>query len=110
MNEDTFKSWGAAPGTTEQQKMENAETAINKAIKANAALAAMDISIIPQGSYRARTNVRRDSDVDICVCLNSTFFPRYPEGTTKEHYGNTDGSITFKEFKKLVQTALGDYF
>ncbi len=110
MNEDTFKSWGAAPGTTEQQKMDNAEVAIKKAIKANATLAAMDISIIPQGSYRARTNVRRDSDVDICVCLNSTFFPRYPAGKTKEHYGNIDGTISHEEFKKMVEGALFDYF
>ena len=33
--EDTFKSWSAAPSATEQQKMENAETAISNAIKAN---------------------------------------------------------------------------
>jgi len=108
--EDTFKSWGAAPGATEQQKMENAETAIRKAIKANARLSSMDISIIPQGSYKSRTNVRNDSDVDICVCLNSTFFTRYPTGKAREDYGNVAGSITFAEFKNLVQKALEDYF
>lgn len=108
--EDTFKSWGAAPGSTEQQKMENAETAVRKAINANARLASMDISIIPQGSYKSKTNVRNDSDVDICVCLNTTFFPRYPAGKTKEDYGNVDGSISFSEFKDLVQKALEDYF
>lgn len=108
--EDTFKSWGAAPGTTEQQKMENTETAIRKAINANTRLASMDISIIPQGSYKSKTNVRNDSDVDICVCLNSTFFPRYPQGKTQEDYGNIDGSISFADFKNLVQKALEDYF
>ena len=90
--------------------MENAETAIRKAIKANTNLAEMDISTTSQGSYNENTNVRQDSDVDICVCLNSTFFSRYPKGRTKEHYGNIDGSITFREFKNLVQMALGDYF
>lgn len=108
--EDTFKSWGSAPGTTEQQKMENAETAVRKAIKANAKLSSMDISIIPQGSYKSRTNVRNDSDVDICVCLNSTFFHHYPTGVTAATYGHSDGSITFTEFRDLVQTALEDYF
>lgn len=108
--EDTFKSWGSAPGITEQQKMENAETAVRKAIKANARLSSMDISIIPQGSYKSRTNVKNDSDVDICVCLNSTFFPRYPQGKSKEDYGNSDGSISFADFKNLVQKALEDYF
>src|SRR5438067_1360953 len=99
--EDTFKSWGSAPGITEQQKMENAETAIRKAIKANVRLASMDVTIIPQGSYKSRTNVCNDSDVDICVCLNSTFFPRYPQGKTREDYGNSAGSVTFGEFKNL---------
>ena len=108
--EETFKSWGAAPGTTEQQKMENAETAIRKAINANTRLASMDISIIKQGSYRSRTNVKQDSDVDICVCLNSTFFPEYPAGKTDEHYGNADGSINFSDFRDLVHEALDDYF
>lgn len=108
--EDTFKSWSAAPSATEQQKMENAETAIRKAIKANKDLADMDITIIPQGSYRARTNVRLDSDVDICIYLNSTFFPRYPPGKTKEDYGNIDGSISFSNYKNLVYQALGEYF
>jgi len=78
--EDTFKSWGAPPGQTEQDKMDNAETAIRKAIRVNSRLASMDVNIILQGSYRSKTNVKQDSDVDICVCLNSTFFPRYPAG------------------------------
>jgi len=108
--EDTFRTWGAAPSATEQQKMENAETAIRKAVNANTRLSAMDISIVPQGSYKARTNVRLDSDVDICVRLNSTFFARYPEGKTREDFGNSEGSISFREFRNLVHTAMADYF
>src|SRR3989338_1152108 len=108
--EDTFKSWGAPPGQTEQDKMDNAETAIRKAIRVNSRLASMDVNIILQGSYRSKTNVRQDSDVDICVCLNSTFFPRYPAGKTKEHYGNSDGSISFDEFRNLLHQALGEHF
>lgn len=108
--EDTFKSWGSPPSKTEREKMENAETAIRKAIKADTTLSSMDISIIPQGSYRSKTNVKQDSDVDICVCLNSTFFTRYPEGKTNESYGNSDSSISFGYFKNLVQKALENYF
>ena len=108
--EESFRSWGSAPGNTEQQRMENAEAAIRKAINASDELAAMDISIIPQGSYKSRTNVKQDSDVDICICLNSTFFERYPAGKTREDYRNVDGSITFDRFKNLVHIALGDYF
>lgn len=108
--EDTFRSWGVAPGTTEQQKMENAETAIRKAVATHDKLSKLDISIIPQGSYRSRTNVRNDSDVDICVCLNSTFFDRYPAERERAHYGNSDGTVDFDDFRFWVHTALGDHF
>jgi len=108
--EEVFKSWGSAPSTTEQGKMENAETAIRKAINAHTKLAEMDISFISQGSYKSKTNVKNDSDVDICVCLNSTFFARYPQGKTREDYGNIPGTISFVEFKNLVHEALGKYF
>ena len=108
--EDTFRSWGGPPGQTEKEKMENTENAIKNAIQKDAKLSQMEIFVFAQGSYKARTSVRQDSDVDICVCLNSTFFSRYPEGKTREDYGNTDGSITFAEFKNLVETALKNYF
>lgn len=108
--EDIFKSWGAAPGTTEQQKMENAEGAVRKAINADAMLSAMDISIIPQGSYRSKTNVRQDSDVDIAVCLNPTFFYDLSPSKSKEHYKIGDGHISYVEFRRLVTSALSEYF
>src|SRR5947207_2245798 len=82
ISEDTFVSWAKGPGTTEADKCRNAETAIKKAIAADAKLSQMDISVFAQGSYPSRTNVRLDSDVDICVRYNQAFFVRYPEGKT----------------------------
>ncbi|MES2225763.1 MAG: nucleotidyltransferase [Patescibacteria group bacterium] len=109
--EDTFITWSAPPSLTEREKMENAETAIRKAVAANTRLSQMDVSIIPQGSYRSKTNVRLDSDVDIAVCLNSTFFTQYPAGKVHEDFGNSSSEeITFPEFRGLVQVALDDYF
>jgi len=110
ISEDTFKSWAKGPGTTEQTKCDNAQTAIHKAIAAHEKLSAMDISVFPQGSYRSHTNVKQDSDVDICVRLNKTFFVDYPEGKTNKDFGNIDGSISFPDFRNLVQKALEDYF
>ena len=108
--EDTFRAWGAPPGKTEKEKMENTEIAVKKAIQNDDTLSEMDISVFAQGSYKANTSVKQDSDVDICVCLNSLFFSRYPEGKTREDYGNTTGSIFFAEFKKLVEIALINHF
>jgi tRNA nucleotidyltransferase (CCA-adding enzyme) len=70
----TFSSWGAPPGTTEQTKCENAERAVRKAIDASAKLSAKSIEVFTQGSYANRTNVREDSDVDICVLYTEAFF------------------------------------
>ncbi len=73
--EDKFTSWAKAPGVTEQQKCDNAETAIRNALAAHSKLSTMDVTVFAQGSYRNKTNVHMDSDVDICVRLNSTCLP-----------------------------------
>ncbi len=108
--EDSFISWSKGPAQTESDKCNNAETAIQKAIQADAELSSLDISVFAQGSYCARTNVRQNSDVDICIRYNTAFFPDYPEGTTKEMFGNEDSAMSFADFKKMVQQVLESYF
>ena len=75
--EDVFCTWGGAPSATEQTKCENAERAVRKAIDASVKLNTRNIEVFAQGSYANRTNVRQDSDVDICVLCNDAFFPDY---------------------------------
>lgn len=108
--EPILTTWASGPGKTEQDKCDNAANMIKKAIAANDRLSTLDISVFPQGSYRNRTNVRQDSDVDVCVRLNSTFFEYYPPGTKRADFGNTEGSITFSAYKDLIHKALNDYF
>ena len=110
ISEDTFISWSQGPAKTEADKCDNAEKAVLKAIKADAQLANLNITVFAQGSYRARTNVRQNSDVDICIRYNSTFFPDYPPGTTKETFGNVDGTMAFGDFKNMVRAALESRF
>ena len=110
ISEESFNSWAQGPGTTEEQKIANAESAIRKAINDDPVLSRMDYALIPQGSYRSKTNVRQASDVDFCLCLNSTFFPHYPSPRTKEYYGNIDGSISFEEYRGIVHRALANHF
>jgi predicted nucleotidyltransferase len=107
--EETLTAWAKGPGTTEQEKSENAERAVKKAVAASERLSAMDVSVFLQGSYRARTNTKQDSDVDICVRLNSTFFDEYPAGKTRSDFGNILGTISFAEYKGLVHAALDSY-
>jgi hypothetical protein len=108
--EDKFMAWAKAPSETERTKCSNAETAIRKAIAADPTLSKLDITVFPQGSYRNRTNIRQDSDVDICARLNSTIFAEYPAGKADSDFGNSAGSIKFSDYKNLIQKALEDFF
>nr|QNO45931.1 hypothetical protein DMJHIOCL_00010 [Methanosarcinales archaeon ANME-2c ERB4] len=107
---ERFKTWAQGPGKTEQEKCDNAESAIKKAISAYSRLSGMGISVFAQGSYRARTNIRLDSDVDICVRLNSTAFCDYPQGKTYKDYNRVPSDLAFSDFKDLIQEALIDRF
>ena len=110
ISEESFKSWSQGPSETEATKCENAETAVRKAIAADSELAALNVSVFAQGSYRGRTNVRQDSDVDICVRYNTAFFGDYPEGKTAKDFGCGDSSLSFADFKNKVERALKSYF
>ena len=105
-----FSQWAKPPGSTEQQRSKNAESAVRNALSASAKLNNRKIKIFSQGSYRNRVNVKLDSDVDIGICCYDGFFPSYPEGATNETFGNVDGDYQFAEFKNDVQEALVNYF
>jgi hypothetical protein len=110
--EATFSSWGASPGPTEQAKADNAERAVRKAIDASTKLSAKPIEVFVQGSYANRTNVREDSDVDVCVLYTGAFFPNYSlsEGLSGEALGYGNGTYPYSEFKNDVEAALVSYF
>jgi hypothetical protein len=108
--EETFKRWGKGPGKTEQEKCDNSESAIKKAILAHSRLSGMDISVFAQGSYHARTNIRLNSDVDVCVRLNSVSFCDYPPGKTNKDYNLESSEFEFSDYKGLIQEALIDRF
>jgi len=108
--EDLFRSWAQGPGKTESDKCEHAELAVRKAINADRALSKLDVSVFVQGSYKSRTNVKQDSDVDICIRYNEAFFSEYPEGRSSSDFGNIDSDLNFFDFKKMVGKARRSYF
>ncbi len=108
--EEAFNSWSQPPAKTEQERCENAEKAIRKAIEASDKLKYKDIKIFAQGSYRNNTNVRKESDVDIGILCHNTFFFDLPSGATREQFGITPSTYSYKEFKNDVQDALVSYF
>jgi hypothetical protein len=104
--EEKFQTWAAGPGKSESDRIENAVTAIRKAMDANAKLGPIT-KVYVQGSYRNRVNVRQESDVDIGVLYTGLgFYGHYPEGTTRETFGNVVGPYSYSEFKEEVAKAL----
>lgn len=106
--EATFREWAKPPGITEQQKSDNAEKAIRAAIKDNTELSRRDIVVFPQGSYRNNTNVRQDSDVDICVLCKDVFYYDLPKdnSVTKQAADISESNYEYSTFKNEVESAL----
>ena len=109
-SEQTIQSWTAPLSQSEEQRAENTIKMIRSAIDANTELKTMDIEVFTQGSFANNTNVRTESDVDVCVMLRSTFFYDLPEGKIASDYGILPGSITFQRYRDLVKKALQDKF
>jgi hypothetical protein len=108
--EDVFATWSEGPSATERERCENAERMVKKAIAASEKLAAKQIDVFVQGSYRHRTNVRKDSDVDVCVRLRDTISTELDNGLTDADFGYSTAPYQFPEFKNDVEAALKNHF
>jgi hypothetical protein len=109
--EAMFETWAGPLGETEQIKCDNAVRAVRKAIDASQPLQNRRITVFAQGSYRNRTNVRSESDVDICVLCDETFFFDLPKNGDSANFGlTTPATYTYSQFKNEVGSALNDYF
>jgi hypothetical protein len=92
--------------------MENAESMVRSAIRACPVLAQREIQIFSQGSYRNNTNVKKDSDVDICVrCMDTCMcdFSQAP-GASFQTTGMLPASYLYPQFKNEVEAALVEHF
>src|SRR5205823_1278900 len=106
-----FVAWGASPSQTEQEKCDNAVRAVRTAIEANPTLVARGVRVFPQGSYRNRTNVRAESDVDVCVYCPDPFFYDLPAGGTPAQFNVITPAIyTYEEYRVDVGAALVAHF
>ncbi len=108
--EDTFGSWASAPSETEEEKCENAERAIAKAVAASSRLKSRGVTVYAQGSYRNRTNVKADSDVDIGLLCRETFFYDLSASVTAPELGITPATYSYPEYKNDVEGALISHF
>ena len=116
--ETQFQEWSRPPTEAETKKMERADARIREAITDHARLQAHDVRVFRQGSYHNRTNVARESDVDIRAEVKDVIFPDFSfiekeaawnpevrsrlESEARLH----DVSYTYAEFKDDVGVAL----
>lgn len=107
--ESQFRNWAKPPSRTEQERCDNALSAVRNAV-VESKLSQHVISVFSHGSYRNNTNVRQDSDVDIGILCTDTFFYVLPEGSTNETFGITVAPYQFEQYKNEVEEALVKYF
>jgi hypothetical protein len=104
--ETDFREWSKPPTATEEQRCTNAERVVRNAIRSYPAFATRNIEVFAQGSYRNGTNVRANSDVDVCVRCTDVYFLDLPGGYNKASFGLVDASYSYAEFKNDVEHAL----
>lgn len=108
--EGVFSTWSKPPGKTEQERCDRAVRAIKDAVAADATLAAKNVRTLPQGSYRNRTNVRQDSDVDVCVLCEESFYYHLLPGVPGLAVQYPPATYKFGSYKNDVERALVNRF
>lgn len=109
--EATFGAWSQPLGQVEADKAENAIRAVKKALDASTALANRRTSVFVQGSYRNRTGVRQESDVDVCIQCHDMFYHNdIPLPDTEAGLGFVSSTYSFRDFRDDVHRALNSYF
>ena len=108
--ERVFLAWSKPPGKTEQERCDRAVRAIRDAVAADPALSVRSVRTFPQGSYRNRTNVRQDSDVDVCVLYEDAFYYDLLPSATAHRVGGPPSTYKFDAYKNDVERALVNKF
>lgn len=109
-SESVLQSWTSPLSQTEEQRVENTVRMVREAVSSYSKLSDCSMSIFAQGSYANNTNVRQNSDVDVCVMSTSTFFCNYVDSKTDKAYGYTSKAIPFSDYKAYVIQALKNKF
>ncbi|MGH7616006.1 MAG: nucleotidyltransferase domain-containing protein [Gemmatimonadaceae bacterium] len=107
-----FDTWAKPVSDTEGEKCERAERMIRAAIAKSPKLQSHQLRVAAQGSYRNDTNVRQDSDVDICVCCTDVVITDYAHtpNASDALLGYSPSPYTQAEFRNDVGDALRAYF
>jgi hypothetical protein len=83
--EKRFSRWRNPPSETEDDKIRRTERMIREAIRTDSFLSSLNLQIVVQGSYKNNTNVRGESDVDICILSHNVISNNLTPNLFKSH-------------------------
>ena len=108
VSEQQLATWAKPPSDTEKDRCANAVALIKDAIRSDPILSSKgNIKIFGQGSYQNHTNVRLDSDVDVCVLFKGFFLFDLPQGRTPREFDIVPAQdYPFLTYKNSVEVAL----
>lgn len=110
-SDNQFASWAQAPSEAGETKCQHTVTVITDAINNHFGTS---VSVFLQGSYRNRTNVKKESDVDI-VALHTGYYFSDIHGLSEEdkqkYWAGFRGSdYTFSQYKNEIAALLQQKF
>ncbi len=110
-SDDQLSNWTKPAFGNEEQLATTTEQTIRDAIKNHRLLSGLNIRILPKGSFKNNTNVRRDSDIDIAVVHQNHIATEYADGATMQDAGLVPYTGISKEaFKAAVGEAMRSAF
>lgn len=111
LSEAALSTWAQGPASTEQEHADSSVAAVLAALRARYGTR---VRIFAQGSYRNRTNVRRESDVDLVALDTGSQFAAFP-GVSPQAASVLRSRLpasdwTFQQFKSDVEGLLRTHF
>src|SRR5690348_9322663 len=107
VTEDQLARWARGPSQTETERCDTTVRRISDALRSE--LGAR-VSVFAQGSYRNHTNIREESDVDVVVRDNRSYFSDLsqmgPAALQRFNAGFITADHTFDQFKTQVHRLL----
>lgn len=99
----TFLAWSKPSSDNEADKCDNTESRIREAIDTSDWLKGKVSRVFAKGSYKNNTNVRLESDVDICVQANCRY---WNAAAVPDYNGIPSCAFTLADFRNEVGSAL----
>ena len=107
---DRFSHWERSPSDSEADEIQRSGAMVRSALSRSAWLMSEGVEVRPQGSYHNNTNVRRDSDMDLCV-WHPGILVRVEDGLSHEEVnrrlGYTVGSGPIPEIAARLRREVG---